>query len=627
MDTPTPVAPRARRAPPALTSRLAGALLALGVAGTTPADDGRADRPDGHPYTMDPAEAFAADAPALGAARTTVGPGAAGTGDGDGAGDADAGAEVAATLERLRYIEAVIGERVEERAALGRRIGEADEREAEELRERAAELGEEIGELRRTLESIATGGIDSSLFEEDEGAPEEEGDWRSDLALVAQPVIDSMKEITEKPRRIKEQNDLIAERERELEIANQALEGLAPELEFARDEALVSTLRTFERRWRKRADDAEAAIEIARFEIASLRGDQPLWRTALDGVWAFATGRGLTLVLAAAAAAGVFYGSRFALSGYRKTLLDRSEPESRTRYRLAEYGMHAGTGLLMLVAVFVVFYQRGDVLLLGLMILLFVGLALGARQVLPQYVNEAKLLLNIGPMREGERVVYRDLPFRVESINMYTVLRNPELHGVLRVPLAQLHGQVSRPVGRDDPWFPSSRGDVVLLGPENPCEVIDQNPDTVSVRERGGQVVERPAADFYRLAMTNLSRGDTFGVEMRFGIDYAEQRDATDGVPRALRGAIRDALAGSDVADRVKDVVVELERAGDSSLVYWTFVTMDSRAAKSWLRIRRLIQHACVEACTERGWTIPFPHLSIVAKEAAAVVPEARKAA
>ena len=165
-----------------------------------------------------------------------------------------------------------MAERVSERAELNGRLAQASEQEAEELRERAAELSDEIGELRRTLESIATGGIDSSPFEEEE-APVEEGDWRSDLALVAQPVIDSMKEITEKPRRISEQNDIIAARTRELGIAEAALEGLAPELEHARDEALVRTLGTLERRWRKRVEDATAAIEIANFEIANLRGD------------------------------------------------------------------------------------------------------------------------------------------------------------------------------------------------------------------------------------------------------------------------------------------------------------------------------------------------------------------
>jgi len=155
------------------------------------------------------------------------------------------------------------------------------------------------------------------------------------------------------------------------------------------------------------------------------------------------------------------------------------------------------------VAIFVVIYQRGDVLLLGLMILLFVGLALGARHLLPRYVSEARLLLNIGPMREGERLLFRDLPWCIESINMYTVLKNPELTGELRIPLTTLDGIASRPVG-DDPWFPTSPGDVVLIDndPSQLAEVMDQNPDTVTLRERGGQTRVIPSADFYQSAMT-----------------------------------------------------------------------------------------------------------------------------
>jgi len=326
----------------------------------------------------------------------------------------------------------------------------------------------------------------------------------------------------------------------------------------------------------------------------------------------FATGRGLTLLLAVAAAAAVWFGTRFALSGYRRTLLDRSAPESRTRYRLAEYSLHAFTGLMMLVAVFVVFYQRGDVLLLGLMILLFVGLALGARNLLPRYVNEARLLLNLGPIREGERLLLRDLPWRVESINMYTVLRNPELQGVLRVPLKELEHMMSRPVGRES-WFPSSKGDVLLLDQGRPLvEVLEQNPDTVTLRERGGQVHSVPSHAFYARTVTNLTRGGSFGVDGRFRVDFDRQGEALDEVPRVLRTAIRDALAASDLGEFVKDVEVELAEAGDSALQFWLFVTMHARAAKSYWRVQRLVQAACVQACTGRGWTIPFPHLSVV---------------
>ena len=47
-----------------------------------------------------------------------------------------------------------------------------------------------------------------------------------------------------------------------------------------------------------------------------------------------------------------------------------SESVRRTRYRLAEYSVHALTFILILVAIFAAFYERGDVLLLGLLILL-----------------------------------------------------------------------------------------------------------------------------------------------------------------------------------------------------------------------------------------------------------------
>jgi len=529
---------------------------------------------------------------------------------------------VRATLQRLAYIDGVIAQRVAERETLRERIAAAGEQEAAELSRQTKTLSRDITNLRRTLENLATGGVDASAFDERADDPAA-GDWRTDVALIAQPVIDSLKDITEKPRRIKELNDAITERRDELALADKALRGIAPELSLVEDAALERTLRRIADRWQKRADDATAAIDIANFQIAGLRGDTSLWRTIWEALLQFATGRGLTLLMAVAAAAGVWFGTRFALSGYRRTLLDKSAPESRTRFRLAEYSLHAFTVLMMLVAVFVVFYQRGDVLLLGLMILLFVGLALGARNLLPRYVTEARLLLNIGPIREGERLILRELPWRVESINMYTVLRNPELNGVLRVPLKELERMMSRPVG-GDVWFPTSKGDVVLLDGGRPLvEVLEQNPDTVTLRERGGHVQSVPSSDFYRRSMVNLSRGGSFGVGARFGIDYDQQGEACDEVPQALRRAVREALGTSDLAEFVKDVEVELEQAGDSSIDFWIFVTMASRAAKSYWRLQRLMQNACVQTCTARGWSIPFPHLSLVQKTPVETLPSA----
>lgn len=522
-------------------------------------------------------------------------------------------AATAQTLERLQYIQDVLTQKLKDRSELGERIEQANEQDKDDLRRQADVLTNDIKQLRITLESIAIGGIDTSLFVSQEETAE--GNWREDVALIAQPVIDSLKELTEKPRKLKELNDQIALRQQEMETANQALVNLQPGMDPTPEGELGISLARFVKTWESRRDDASSSIEIAKFQIADLQGDKSIPQTIVEGLIGFVKGRGLTIVLAVLAALAVWFGVRFSLRGYRASLLDKTTPESRTRYRVAAYSVHALTFILILIAVFVVFYERGDVLLLGLLILLIVGLALGIRNLLPRYVSEARLLLNIGAMREAERIVYRDLPWRVESINMYTVLRNPELHGVLRIPLAEFHGVTSRPAGNDS-WFPTSRGDIVLVGNDTLLEVIDQNPDTVELRHRGGQQTSMPTKDFYTKAMTNLSRSETFGVINKFGVGYELQHISHDQVPKALRDNVRQLLAKTDLANFVKDVLVELDEVGSSSLDYWIFVTMENKAAKSYLHIQRLVQTACIETCTHEQWNIPYPHLSLVQKPA-----------
>lgn len=513
------------------------------------------------------------------------------------------------TLTRLDYIQSVLSQKIVERSKLGEAIKAANEQDQDDLRVQADDLSEDIQQLRTTLETLAIGGVDSSLFAPVEETPD--GNWREDIALIAQPVIDSLKDLTEKPRKLKELSDSIDLYQQELNAANQALENLTPLAEQAPEGDLAASLERLVNLWQGRRNDAQNGIEIARFQIADLEGDKNLSQTIMESLGDFVTGRGLTLVIAALAASIVFFGVRFLLRGYQSALSDKPAPESRTRYRLAAYSVQALTFVLILIAVFVVFYERGDVLLLGLLILLIVGLALGIRNLLPRYLSEARLLLNIGPMRESERIIYRGLPWRVESINMYTVLRNPELHGVLRIPLAEFHGVTSRPSGKD-PWFPASRGDTVLLEEHKLMEVINQNPETVELKHRGGQVVSVTSYDFYRANMINLSRGPTFGVTSTFGIDYRHQDISLSQVPKILRDSIREFFAQTDINEFVRDIRVELKLANDSSIDYWIFATFDSRAAKSYRKIERTIQSACIDACTKASLTIPFPHLSVV---------------
>lgn len=61
---------------------------------------------------------------------------------------------------------------------------------------------------------------------------------------------------------------------------------------------------------------------------------------------------------------------------------------------------------MIAVAIMMVLYFRQDLLLLAIMVVVFIGAALALKNLLPKYVAEGKLLLNMGSVRERERVIY-----------------------------------------------------------------------------------------------------------------------------------------------------------------------------------------------------------------------------
>ena len=522
--------------------------------------------------------------------------------------DARADGTLPERLERLEKLQRSIDERIEERRAVNaaaERVGK-DVDEAAELREQAAAIGARIDELKARFDGIATG------VEPDKDAAEEDGaeaDWRDDVAMIAEPVLDALKDLTERPRQLNEIAATVGRLERDIDRADRALEGLAPTVSAVRSARVGESLERATRRWTKRREEAVVALEAARARAAALRGERSLGTGAVTWLKEFATGRGLTLALAVVAALAVRRLMRLLPPLVRRCLPGRLEPSSRTRYRLVEYSVGALTGLGMLLAVFAVFYHRGDVLLIGVLVLLSIGLALGTRQLLPRFVSEARLLLNMGPVREGERVWYRGLPFRVESVNVFSILRNPELHGVLRVPLAELDTLTSRPPGHES-WFPSSRGDFVLYE-DVATEIVEQSIERIELRAGGGQPFSVPTVEFLAARLQNLSRGETYGVAASFGLDYAQRSVAAGDAAERLGEGVRAALARAGMGDRVRDVLVEFSAAAASSLDFLIYVTMDASTAASFGRVRRLIQRGCLETCEREGWSIPFAQLTV----------------
>lgn len=136
-----------------------------------------------------------------------------------------------------------------------------------------------------------------------------------------------------------------------------------------------------------------------------------------------------------------------------------------------------------------------------------------------------------------------------------------------------------------------------------------QTVDIVKLAILGGGERAIPTPKFLEEAPLNLSKG--FRHALSFGIDYSHQALATTEIPSAIEAFLREKLAHTAWSQDLTNLYVEFEDAAASSLNLAVIADFGGGAAAEYGKIRRFMARACVEACSENGWTIPFPQLSV----------------
>jgi len=530
---------------------------------------------------------------------------------------ANAQSQDAQLVRRLQAIRSSLEGKREQVRNLLENLQNADESGRADIRQRIEQLQQEIRDLAGVFERTAVNGLNLQALDD----PEKQIlDWRDELVQIARPILDSLKEATQRPRRIAELRTSIDLYGQQLEQTRKAIESLTRFDDIKPPPNVVAGLTELKTAWQRRQVDIENSLSIARNELQFLESeDGRVFETMGSVTYDFILGRGLTLLLAVVSGIALWFLMRLlrrSISHVRRTARMGGQP---ARVRLLLYGYHLLTIILVTLAVLSVFYLRGDLLLLSLAMVALVMLALGVWRFLPGYIREARLLLNAGSARQGERVTYNGLPFRIESLNLYSELRNPELEGRLRLPLAALAGLTSRPEG-DESWFPCRPGDYLLLPGGDFAEVLRQTIELVQVRILGS-LVQYASADFLRLNARNLTR-EGFGLVVVFGIDYQHQRDALGRIPERIDAGLQKAFAESDYAEQLQSLTVEFKSAGASSLDYLIYVSLDGQAAAAYFKIGRLIQQTCVDICNRENWVIPFAQLMIHQAEDTAPGPD-----
>lgn len=512
---------------------------------------------------------------------------------------------VQASLQ-LHEINQALADKRAQLEELQTKLQTAEDIDKAKISERIAELRKSVGELETAFEKIAVSGINLRYLDD---AEEPDLDWRDELTQIARPILSSLKEATEKPRKIEELRSAIKLYEQRLEVIDKATESIDLLSQNEMSDAVNRGLRAIATTWFERRKDIELSLDAARNELQNLQGeDVDILETISGVIHDFLVGRGLTLLIAIVTGMVVWYamrGLRWVVGAWRRSSQDT---ERSAKFRLVFYAYHFVTIALVALAVLTVFYVRGDILLLSLTIITLAMLTLGTWRFLPGYVQEARLLLNVGAARQGERVIYNGLPFHIASLNLYSELRNPELEGVIRLPLSEIARMTSRPRS-NEAWFPCKAGDYLLLPDGAFAQVITQSVEQVKLKV-AGSIVQYQSADFLQLSVRNLSQ-EGFGVIVVFGIDYRHQDISLDKVPERFKQGLTVAFEQAGLKDDLKNLLVDFKEANASSLDYLIYATMEGNCAAQYFTINRLIQQTLVEICNQEAWGIPFAQITV----------------
>lgn len=511
--------------------------------------------------------------------------------------------------EQLRTLLDTIQEVETERTALSRRLKRtADTTEAQQLNEQIEQLSNRLKDLKTSFQELATGGIRRPTSE---SAAEAAFDWQQELQDVLRPLLNELKQLTERPRTIEHLRSQRGLYQDQIETAEAAIAHIEETQTTIDDPVVKKALKTSLEQWQDHQEDAASSLQRTNTQLERLTASsQEPGQGFIVAFQKFSQGRGLNLALAL----GGFALTYLVLAGLGRlvgALMNRGrEPGVRRTARVIALCFRALTLILALLVATLVLYARSDWLLLGLLILLIIGMLWGLRQSLPRYTQEIRILLNMGSVREGERVLYNGIPWQITSLNLYSTLHNPLLRGgVLRLPLDTMAALQSRPYTPEEPWFPSQENDIVILDGDIYSKVLLQTPEVVQLQVIGATTTYT-VADYFARNPRNLSR-DGFAVPMVVGLDYRHQAEIINEIVPKLKAYLEAQLQEQPFHPYLTALLVEFNEAASSSLNLLLVAVFTGAGAEHYWSIRRFLQRATVNACNEYGWTIPFDQLTV----------------
>lgn len=481
-------------------------------------------------------------------------------------------------------------------------VKEAAKKEVEALQAR-------LNQVQRDFETIATG-LEAREFEEQ--AKDARFDLTSELTELLEPLVHELKSATEQPRVIEQMRGELALKQRRAELAALAVQSTEQMLAAlpkkpangSPEAAVVKNLQRTLEKWRNHESETAARVQVLDYRLKeTLAKRKTIVQLLSQATGTFFLSRWWNVVLAVLVGGGFFAAWRaFQRWLFKRLPWNGNDPQRPFVARMVDLAFHVLAFVLATLGVLTVFYVRGDWLLLGLSLIALLALVLAAKNGLPKFYRQARLLMNLGEVREGERVVVNGIPWQVKAINMFTELVNPALKdSLLRLPITQMVGMNSHPHIPGDPWFPCKEGDWVLLNDGTFGKAVNITPEFVQLVQLGGAFRTYTTPRFLNTDPVCLTGG--FRVMTVIRIDRSHQPQAAE-IETALKDSIHGALASLVDSSQVRSVKVEYRGTPGLAMEFEAIADFDGAVAEKFATLQRAMQHRALEVCNTHGWRV-----------------------
>lgn len=482
--------------------------------------------------------------------------------------------------------------------------------------EQLAALNKQLAEANRDFERVAAGTELAALSPEAKKA----FDWKAEVAALVDPLLKELRALTAAARQKTELRETIENLGKQVQTAGQAAANLEALMAAGGEQGVQSALGELLDDWRDEEKRLSGKLELARMDLHNLTDPEAARGKTTAKLHAFLRTRGLYLLMGAVTFTVAFLALRLLFRLLLRRLPVGREGRAGLYGRLISVFSHLFSALFATAAMLVVFFIVGDGFIISLAALLILGTLWALRQALPHHWQRSLFLLNMGTVREGERLLIDGVPWRVDSLGMFCRLSNPVLDQVLRLPVDKMIGLVSRPYNLDEPWFPCKKGDFLRLADGSVVQVKDLSSEQVRLSKVAtGAVLVHPTASFIGMAAENISK--RFFVNAVLGLSYDLQADITGRIPATLKNWLHERLEAEGYAAKCLSLTCEFGKMSASSLDISVFLEFPGDMAPLYNRLHRALERWCVDCCTENGWEIPFQQV-VVHRPAPPMMPQ-----